>query len=235
MDIKEETHKLLAIRLLTFFDSKKFVDWAMILLQNGYESESLVILAGLDNDTTEEREKYFWQSIDELQLDIIKDDFELISNYAIYIAKAVMDNQLNPISGLEVMQSIVQGSGYSKRFIPFYEIEEDLDYLKYDNMTIFNSGLTLENVENVIKKEFELFLEAERLKITDEVRESSYCQKCKSIAVPKLKKMFRLRRPHIVQIWVCSKCGSRKLNHFCTQDGKEIILKEMKNVIQKYA
>jgi len=50
MNIKEETYKLLAQRLLTYFDCKKFVDWAMILLQNGYESESLIILAGLDND-----------------------------------------------------------------------------------------------------------------------------------------------------------------------------------------
>ncbi len=63
MNVKEETYKLLAQRLLTYFDSKKFVDWAMILLQNGYESESLIILAGLDNDTTEVREKYFWQTI----------------------------------------------------------------------------------------------------------------------------------------------------------------------------
>lgn len=234
MNIKEETYKLLAQRLLTYFDSKKFVDWAMILLQNGYESESLIILAGLDNDTTEVREKYFWQTITELQLDINATDFELIENYAIYIAKSVIDNQLNPFSGLTVMQDIVRESDYSKRFIQFFDLDEDIDYLKYDNRTIFNPGLTLENTESFIKKEFELFLEAERLKITDETRELSYCQKCKTIAKPKLKNKFRLQKPHNIQIWVCRKCGSDKLDHFSTQIGKEIILKEIKNATQHH-
>ena len=231
MNIKEETYKLLAQRLLTYFDSKKLVDWAMILLQNGYESESLIILAGLDSDSTEVREKYFWQSISELQLDINANDFELIENYAIYIAKSVIGNQLNPHSGLTVMQDIVRESDYSKRFIQFFELDEDIDYLKYDNRTVFNPGLTLENTESFIKKEFELFLEAERLKITDETRELSYCQKCKTIAKPKLKNKFRLQKPYNIQIWVCSKCGSDKLDHFSTQIGKEIILKEIKNDI----
>lgn len=232
MNVREETYKLLAQRLLTFFDSKKMVDWAMILLQNGYESESLIILAGLDTDTTQEREKYFWQSISELQIDINVTDFELIDNYAIYIAKSVVDKQINPYSGLEIMQDIVRESDYSKRYIQFYELDEDIDYLKYDNRTIFNTGLTLENKENFIRKEFELFLEAENLKITDETRELSYCQKCKTIAKPKLKKKYRLQKPHRIQIWICSKCGSEKLDHFSTHIGKEIILKEIKNATQ---
>jgi hypothetical protein len=157
MNVKEETYKLLAQRLLTYFDSKKFVDWAMILLQNGNESESLIILAGLDYDTTEVREKYFWQSISELQLEINATDFELIENYAIYVAKSVIDNQLNPHSGLAVMQDIVRESDYSKRYIQFFELDEDIDCLKYDNRTIFNPGLTLENKESFIKKNLSCF------------------------------------------------------------------------------
>lgn len=228
MNVKEETYKLLAQRLFTHFESKKMIEWAILLMQNGYESESLIILAGLDSDTTEEREKYFWQSVSELKLDINISDFELIDIYAIYIAKSVVDQQMNSYTGLSVMQDIVRKTDYSKRYIQFYELEEDLDYLKYDNRAIFNSELSLANAEDFIKKEFELFLEAERLKIDDETREMSFCQKCNIISKPKLKSKFRFHKPHRIQIWICGNCGSEKLDHFSSQIGKEIIMKEIK-------
>ncbi|PID92932.1 MAG: hypothetical protein CSA94_02640 [Bacteroidetes bacterium] len=118
----------------------------------GLNSESLIILAGLDNETTEEREKYFWQTIEELGLDVKRTDFELIESYAIYVAESVM-------------QDVVRETNYSKRYIQFYEIEEDLEYLNYDNHTISNSELTLNNADSLITREFELFLEAEKCKI----------------------------------------------------------------------
>ncbi|WP_293873071.1 hypothetical protein [Flavobacterium sp.] len=43
-------------------------------MELGFESENLFILAGLDFDTTEEREKYFSKSIGDLKLEIEKDD-----------------------------------------------------------------------------------------------------------------------------------------------------------------
>ena len=63
MTHKELTLEILAERALTQFDSKKLVDWAVKVLELGYESENLFVLAGLDNDPTEERENYFWKSI----------------------------------------------------------------------------------------------------------------------------------------------------------------------------
>tara|TARA_R110002049_G_scaffold207188_1_gene377668 strand:- start:50025 stop:50204 length:180 start_codon:yes stop_codon:yes gene_type:complete len=59
------------------------------------------------------------------------------------------------MDGLTIMQDIVRSTDYSKKYVQFYEIDEDLDYLKYDNHTIFNSGLTLKNVDSFILREFE--------------------------------------------------------------------------------
>ncbi len=47
------TLEILAERCLTHFDSKKLVDWAVQVLQLGYESDNLFVLAGLDYDTTD--------------------------------------------------------------------------------------------------------------------------------------------------------------------------------------
>ncbi len=162
MNVQEETYKILAQRLFLYFDSKKLVDWAVMMLENNYESESLIILAGLDSDSTEEREKYFWKSLGELDLDVNKEDIELIDNYAIYIAESVVNGKISPKDGLSIMQNIIQSSDYSEKYFKFYEINEDLDYLKYDNNTIFNNDLSLENLDSYIIKEFELFLEVEK-------------------------------------------------------------------------
>ena len=70
MNIQDETYKILGQRLLDEFDSIKMVEWAVDAIKMGYDSESLIILAGLDFESTEERENYFWKSVKELNLNI---------------------------------------------------------------------------------------------------------------------------------------------------------------------
>ena len=72
MDASQLTYQILGQKLLSRFDSKILVDWALTLMQNGFHSDNLVILAGLDNSDTVEREKYFWKSISDLNIRIDK-------------------------------------------------------------------------------------------------------------------------------------------------------------------
>ncbi|WP_338237894.1 hypothetical protein [Persicobacter diffluens] len=222
--VQEETYKLLAQRVLSHFDSKKLIDWAIMLMGKGFDSESLIILAGLDSDTTEEREQYFWQTINELGLDVNRTDFELIDNYAIYVAESVVHKKMEPKDGLAIMQDIVRSTDYSKKYIQFFEIDEDLDYLKYDNHTIFNTGLTLKNADSFIAREFELLLEAEKYKIDDKTRGLAYCNSCDKIEKPRLKNKRNWIGKVKYQIWVCGVCESQDILHFSSQKGKEIIM-----------
>lgn len=227
--VQEETYKILAQRLFSYFDSKKLIDWAIMMMENGYDSESLIILAGLDNESTEEREQYFWQTIDELNLDVNKSDFDLIDNYAEYVAESVVNKKIAPKDGLSIMQEIVRSTDYSSKYVQFYELDEDLDYLKYDNRTIFNSGLTLKNADSFITREFELFLDTEKHKIDKNIRESAYCKQCGSIEKPKLKDKRNLIGQVKYEYWVCGKCESKDILHFRNQKGREIIIEKIKN------
>ena len=228
MDVYEETYKLLAQRHFSYFDSIKLVDWAVMMLENGYDSVSLIILAGLDKDSTEEREKYFWKTIEELSIEVNKADFELIDNYAIYIAESVVNNKISPKDGLSIMQNIVRSTDYSHKYIQFYDLDEDLDYLKYNNSTIFNIGLSLENADSFIVKEFDLFLETEKLEVDDRIRDSAFCKKCGMIERPKLKTKRNWIGNAKYQYWACGLCESEDILHFKSQQGKEIILKKIK-------
>jgi hypothetical protein len=228
MNIQEETYILLAQRLFSYFDSKKLVDWAVMMMEKGCDSDSLIILAGLDNDSTEVRERYFWQTIDELKLDVNKSDFDLIDHYAIYIAESVVNKMTPPKVGLSIMQEILRTTDYATKYILFCELDEDLDCLKYDSRTIFNSGLSHENADKFIIKEFDLFLESEKLKIDDAIRESAYCNRCYSIEKPKLKNKRNFIGQVKYQYWVCGNCVSQDILHFRDQRGREIIMRKIK-------
>jgi hypothetical protein len=229
MNLQEEIYRILGQRLLDEFNSIKLVEWAVNAMKMGYDSESLVILAGLDYESTEEREEYFWKSIKELNLDIQTEESELISYYANYVACEVLNRSISPLSGLKKMNALCQTTEYDSKYIQFYEISEDLDYLNYgSHPPIYNQGITKENTEQFIIREFELFLECEELGIDHETREMAFCNNCKKITTPELKTKYQLKRPFTYQVFVCQNCHSNKIDSFASQAGKEKILNRIK-------
>ncbi len=57
-DLQFKTEILLAESLSSDFNSKKYIDWAICLLQNEYKNENLYILVGLDDEDLRIIEKY---------------------------------------------------------------------------------------------------------------------------------------------------------------------------------
>ena len=225
--ITEQTNYLLAENLYSQMNPQKFVDWAVDLLQKGFETESILILAGLDNYPRQEIEEYFWKSVNDLDLKLKKSDFELLENFALYIANGVITNQMNPKAGLRIMNDIVRESDYSNKYIQFYNLDEDIDYLNYDNRTLFNSFDKTDNIEEIIIEEFRLFLRAEQLNLDDQYRDFAYCLNCKIANKPKLKPKRNWIGKVEYNYWICSNCGSKELEHFTNQKGKNLILNKI--------
>src|SRR5688572_13405980 len=112
MDAAKRTYQIVGQKLLSWFDSQILVDWAYELLQNGFDSESLRILAGLNHSDTEEREKYFWKSIDELNITIDKNETELISFYVKHLTDEVLSGTIPPKYALERMSRVTVKTDY---------------------------------------------------------------------------------------------------------------------------
>ncbi|HLV46491.1 MAG TPA: hypothetical protein VKY32_05570 [Flavobacterium sp.] len=228
MSLQEITLNILAERTLTQFDSKKLVDWAVKVLELGYENENLFVLAGLDFDSTEEREKYFWESLKDLKIEVEKDEEKLIENYALTIAKKVTKKEIEVDFAFKQMLKIVSASDYDQRYIAFYEIDEDLDYLRYDNSVIFNTGLNLENSKEFILEEFKIFIEMETLNIPFEDRRKCYCEKCNNLNIPVTKNKYQLKKPFKYLVWSCGICGSEKLKYNNNHEVKRMIIENFK-------
>lgn len=230
MTLEELTLETLAERALTQFDSKKFVDWAVKVLELGYESENLFVLAGLDYDTTEERESYFWRSVKDLRLVVTKNEGELIENYALTIANKAIRKEIDIDYVFSQMLKIVSASEYDSRYIAFYEIDEDIDYLKYNNSTLFNSELTIENAKDFILEELKIFVQMENLKIPNQERNKCYCKTCQKLNTPITKNKFQFKKPFRYIVWSCGICGSEKLKYNNNHEVKRLIIEEFKKI-----
>ena len=230
MNIQKETDKILGQRLLPRFNSKQFVDWAVNLLSNGYETENIVILAGMDYDSTEDREKYFWKSIEELKIEVNKSDFELIEIYVSQVVEDVCNGRIKPVDGFKIMQDVLRATDYFSKFIQFYLIAEDFDCLEYGSYPIFNSGITKDNKEEFIIKEFELYYEFQKLNLKDSLINKAICNSCGEIVNTDLKTKYQLKKPFKYQVYVCNNCNSENIQHFSDQIGRSKIVDKLKNL-----
>lgn len=222
------TLEILAERCLTHFDSKKLVDWAVQVLELGYESNNLFVLAGLDYDTTIEREDYFWKSVKDLNLEVKNNKDKLIESYALTIANKAIRKEIGIDYAFGQMLKIVSASEYDNKYMAFYEIEEDLDYLSYQNSTLFNADLTLANANDYILEELKIFAEMESLKIPDEERNKCYCENCKNFNTPLTISKFQLKRPFKYMVWGCGICRSEKLKYRNNHKVKRMIIDKFK-------
>ncbi len=158
-NIKDEAQKLLGMMVFDELDSKQFVNWAVNSISNGYESESLLILAGLDVSDTEERKEYFRSSLKELNIELKEEKFEILEDLAKHVSKSVLDNQLSSMSGLIKMLFICGESKYNNSFADFYNINEDISLMSDGFSTHYIKDLNNTNKEEKIKREFSKYLE----------------------------------------------------------------------------
>lgn len=159
LSLEKITTYIFAERMYTTFDSKKLVNWAIDVLNLGHSSENLYILAGLDNEFSYVREEYFLKSLYDLKLDINLSDDELLDVYALLIAENAVNEKLDLEIAFSKILNVLRISEYDEKYMEFYKISEDLDYLAYENEPIYNTSLNLNNYKEFIHKEFKSFIE----------------------------------------------------------------------------
>ena len=226
MEATKLTYELLGQRLLTSYNSKILVDWAVTLLEKGFDTESLEILAGLDNDDTETREKYFWKAIKELNVNISKQEIDLINFYVDNLVEDVISGIVSPKQALQLMCDVARKTDYGPKYIQFYMLDEDIDYLDYSGNALTIDGLTKDNVDAYIVNEFKLY---KKLQTADysEYYNKAICNNCGQIMTAKWLTKYQLKKPFIYQVSVCEFCNSKDIDYFSSQTGKEKIIAKL--------
>ena len=224
--LQEITYYLLGKQIFTHIDSKDYVDWAVQVLENGFDSENIRILAGLDNADTDERLKYFQKCLNDLNIQIPTDQNEILRDFTTRLANNVIAGLESPKAGLKIMLDIVRASDYSARFMQFMDLDEDIDYVMYSGTPLFNREIHKNNIDEMIINEFKLFLQIESTDLN--IRDMAYCKNCNKAMTPELKKNLAIFKSQRYNYWSCSICGSRDLIYGSSQEGKTMILKMIK-------
>ncbi|HEX7295386.1 MAG TPA: hypothetical protein VF251_06510 [Pyrinomonadaceae bacterium] len=145
-------------RALDQLSSDDYRKWAGEMLVQGYDSRSLRILAGLDRFvSTFEAEDYFRRSIQELDLNLPDRD-TAIRAYGCEIAQQMVDGTIIPREGVRWLFQICIGTDYAKDFVIWYELDDALDNLLCGAHPFTYESATLDNFDEIAKREAANFI-----------------------------------------------------------------------------
>lgn len=130
MRTSDLTSKMLAYQHLKDFNSDQAVDWALEMISLGYDTPSLLILAGITKPTNFfEAEKYLLSSFIELGITLPEEHDAIVAYCRTFIEK--MAGSIDVKSNLKALYSTGLAFDYEKPIFDFYLLYwawADLDY-----------------------------------------------------------------------------------------------------------
>ena len=224
MDLQLSLHLLEARRAIRYGDEQALVDWAVDALFAGHDTESLVILAGMDGDPTWQQEEYFQQAVEELRLIRNPDKSDLLYRYGHYVARQVLDGELPPRDGLGQLAPVSAASD-NGFFYQWELLQEDLVEVDNDRSSLYFQ-VTTDTADDVIRSLCRSLLVTHAIgKEID--RLDRYCFACRTVVRPRRKPapkrwFFSRAQPQPPE---CPHCGSRDIAPLDREDVQEAILR----------
>ena len=160
MRTSDLTSKMLAYRYLKDFDIDQSIDWAVEMLSLGYETPSLLILAGISKPANFfETEKYLLSSFNELVI-VLPEEHEAIAGYCrTFIEK--MAKSINVKSNLKALYKTGLAFDYEKPIFDFYLLYwawGDLDY--GETYQDYVPEATKDNIEKIVANKAIVWLQS---------------------------------------------------------------------------
>lgn len=148
------TLEILAYKVLNRDVDQTWVDWAMEMLMANYESEHIVILAGI---TFPENQFYLQELarkvLGELQLDY-SDKSSVLDNYIIYLVEQALIGKESYESVLNKIQIIYCELNYEELLTDFMLLYWAKYDLKYGENQWYWEGANRDNIDQIIKDYF---------------------------------------------------------------------------------
>ena len=152
------TRALFGKRALSKLSASDYVDWAIEMLVQGYDSHALCILAGFERSASVfEADDYFQRAVVELGLSS-PDDSSAVRAYACEIAQQVVVGQLAGQEGVRALYQICRATEYDRDYLIWLELDDALDSLLAGEHPYTYESATLENFDRVAKQEAEKFI-----------------------------------------------------------------------------
>jgi len=152
------TAEVLAYKVLNRLTDKAWVDWAYSMLVAGFETEHLLILAGMQ----EPLEYFEMRSLTdnvlaELRLDYSNTD-EVIANYASYLSKQGLTNEIPSFKVLKMLADVYIELDYYAALEHFYYLYYAKEDLEYSVDQWYLNGVDRSNIDQTITDYFQQWI-----------------------------------------------------------------------------
>lgn len=140
------TSELFGLQVSKDVRSANYVDWAVGMLVEGFDSPSLRVLAGLDeNGNVFETEETFGKVVRELGIQEPNTQGKF-RGYACYQASRILDGTISPENGVQALYKVWRMSGCKKEYIDWVRLDDALDWMQQGDFAmaemILGSGVT---------------------------------------------------------------------------------------------
>ena len=131
LNLQAETNLLLAKQIIKRNNcSSDIINWALLLMQNGYNSENLYILAGLETKDVWDIDNYFKKIVEELNIDSNIEEQALLDFYLIYHIKASIKNPSILDQTIWLLTGVIYDTSYcSNKHLNFFFLYDELEEL----------------------------------------------------------------------------------------------------------
>lgn len=136
-----------------------WVEWALEMIQAGYESDNLYILAGITRPYHQfELQRLLDKVLADLDLDY-EDRSLMIRNYIYYIISVALNEPSNYLSTLREIKDICIALDMEQQYMDFYLLYFAKDDLNESEVQWYWDGADRTNIDLIIRKVFEDYLD----------------------------------------------------------------------------
>jgi hypothetical protein len=137
---------------------KAWADWAVEMLEEGYDTEYLLMLASISNfDNQFELKAITDKVFKELSLDL-SDEKKVTKNYISYQVERGLTDKIGYDVVLDKLRYCYYNSNYQYLIQPFYNLYYAKDDLKYGNSQYYWDGADRTNIDTIIENYFREWL-----------------------------------------------------------------------------
>jgi len=153
------TYRVLMKKAFNEDVDEMWVEWALEMIQAGYESDNLYILAGITRPYHQfELQRLLDKVLADLDLDY-EDRSLMIRNYIYYIISVALNEPSNYLSTLREIKDICIALDMEQQYMDFYLLYFAKDDLNESEVQWYWDGADRTNIDLIIRKVFEDYLD----------------------------------------------------------------------------
>jgi hypothetical protein len=151
----KSTYKVLAEKALQGGAIEIWKDWALEMMEAGFETEHLILLAGMSPHLNRfQLDEIVSKALKELSLDTISND-EMIYGYVYYLIDQALNSKMSTKVVLAILRDLCRDRGYDKKLYNFYALSYAQEELAELGVQFYWQDANSYNIDSIINNEFQ--------------------------------------------------------------------------------